>query len=132
MNTRTIRQLLTFATFTAVAAMIPYSAEAHHGWADFDAQAEVTLQGTVTDFHFVNPHSVVEFDVSDEKGGVRRWQGEFASPLELTRKGWTASTLETGAKVTVTGHPVKTGAPALHVMSIRLASGQEFKLGGGR
>jgi hypothetical protein len=103
-------------------------AQAHHGWAEFDEKTEVTYQGTIMAFYFVNPHCVVEFDVKDEKGQTRRWQGEFSSPGELKRKGWTAATLETGEKLTITGHPSRNGALAIHVTSILLSNGREFKL----
>jgi hypothetical protein len=105
---------------------VPRAAEAHHGWAEFDSNSGVTLQGTVTDFHFTNPHCVVDFDVKDEKGQVRKWQGEFASPPELTRKGWTAATLQPGDKLTITGHPAKNGALSIHVTSIQ-SDGKEPK-----
>jgi len=106
---------------------VPSPAEAHHGWAEFDANSNITFQGIVTDFHFTNPHCVVDFDVKDEKGRVRKWQGEFASPPELTRKGWTAATLQPGDKLTIAGHPAKNGSLAIHVTSIQ-ADGKELKL----
>jgi hypothetical protein len=107
--------------------LIPDSASAHHGWAEFDEKAEVTLQGTVTDFHFVNPHCVVEFQVKREKGQFQKWQGEFSNPGVLSRKGWNAASLETGAKITITGHPAHNGVLALHVIRIRSSNG-EIKL----
>ena len=38
---------------------------AHHGLAAFDRTTEITLEGTVTEFHFVNPHCIVDFEVKD-------------------------------------------------------------------
>jgi hypothetical protein len=113
--------------FVLVACLVTLTgvvAEAHHGWAEFDSVSKVTMEGTVVDFHFTNPHCVVEFKALDDKGQARQWQGEFASPVELTRKGWTAATLQPGTKVTIGGHPAKNGAPAIHVTSIRLADGK--------
>ena len=104
--------------------LLPEYAHGHHGWVEFDDSIELTLEGTVTDFHFVNPHCVVEFDVKDEKGVVKRWQGEFSNPGQLSRKGWNAASLRTGEKITVTGHPARKAVPALHVMRIRKASGE--------
>jgi len=118
---------LACAVLVSVICIVPRAAEAHHGWAEFDMNSEVTLQGTVTDFHFTNPHCVVDFDVKDEKGQVRKWQGEFYSPLELGHRGWTAATLQPGDKVAIAGHPAKNGALAMHVTSIQ-ANGNTFKL----
>jgi hypothetical protein len=112
--------------------LMSHAAEAHHGWSEFDTHREVTFEATVTDFHFVNPHCVVEFDVKDEKGQVHKWQGEFSNPSQLSRQGWTAASLEAGDKLTITGNPAKNDAPAIHVARIRMANGQEFKVDGGR
>lgn len=107
--------------------LMPGSAQGHHGWTEFDENAEVTVQGTVTDFHYVNPHCVVEFDVRDETGHIQKWQGEFSNPGVLSRRGWNAASLEAGDKLTITGHPAKNHVPAIHVTRIRLATG-ELKL----
>src|SRR5215472_3678883 len=68
-------------------SLLPLLLWAHHGWAEFDETKEISLNGTVTDFHFVNPHCVVEFDVTGEKGVIWNWQGEFSSPGPMARKG---------------------------------------------
>ena len=91
---------MTNALLTVLAAflLLPHAAEAHHGWLEFDPNHEVTFDGTVTDFHFTNPHCVVEFAVKDEKGQVHKWQGEFSNPAQLSRKGWTAASLQAGLR----------------------------------
>ena len=118
--------------FVAAAFMMPWSLQAHHGWTEFDSGQEITLNGSVTDFHFVNPHCVVEFDAKDSKGQMRRWQGEFSSPGPMTRKGWTAASLQPGDTFTATGNPAKSGVPAIHVLRIRLANGQEISVDSAR
>ena len=119
--------LATFSVFAAGLLLTPGRAEAHHGWTEFDEKAEVTVEGTVTDFHYVNPHCVVEFEVKDETGHVHKWQGEFSNPGVLSRKGWNAASLEAGDKLTLTGHPARNNVPALHVFKIRTSTG-ELKL----
>jgi hypothetical protein len=119
--------LLTFATLTTSFFLMPVTAEGHHGWAEFDENASVTLEGTVTDFHYVNPHCVVEFEVKDQTGHVHKWQGEFSNPGVLSRRGWNAAAREAGQKLTITGHPARDHVSALHVTKIRLATG-ELKL----
>ena len=115
----------TLLTFVAMAGML----FGHHGWAEFDEKAEVTYEGTVTDFHFVNPHCVLEFDVKDEKGQVRKWQGEFSNPGQLRRGGWTPTSLKAGDKVAITGHPARTNTPAIHLTKVRFSDGRELKVG---
>ena len=120
----------TLLIFSLAAGLVlaPRAGDAHHGWVDFDEKANVTVQGTVTAFYFFNPHCVLEFDVPDDKGHLLKWQGEFASKLELSRKGWTAASIEAGQKVTLRGHPAKDGTRAIHITQIRTATG-ELKLG---
>jgi hypothetical protein len=115
--------LLTFAALMMGLLSISGSAEAHHGWTEFDEKAEVTLEGTVTDFHYVNPHCVVEFEAKDGTGHVRKWQGEFSNPGVLSRQGWNAASLEPGDKLTITGHPARDNVLALHVFRIRSLNG---------
>jgi hypothetical protein len=103
---------------------------AHHGWAAFEGEKTITLKGVVTDFHFVNPHSVVEFEVKDAKGAVQAWEGELTSPNHLLSRGWTASSLDEGDGVTITGHPAKNGTHALRITKIVLTNGKTLKVGG--
>ena len=98
---------------------------AHHGLAAFDQTKEVTLKGTVTEFHFVNPHSVVEFEVKDDKEQVQEWKAEMTSPAHL--KGWTATSLEPGNVVTVTGYRAKSGALYLWVTNLSSSNGVELR-----
>ena len=118
---------LTIIPLVAALLSMAGPARGHHGWAEFDEKAEVTFEGIVTDFHFVNPHCVVEFRVKDEKGQIQKWQGEFSSPGVLSRKGWNAASLEAGDQITITGHPAHNGVLALHVTRIRMSNG-EIKL----
>ena len=118
---------LAFVFAPVALLLVARVAQAHHGWVDFDEKTELTIQGTVTAFYFVNPHCVVEFDAPDEKGRVQKWQGEFGSKLELSRLGWNASSLEAGEQLTFIGHPPKDGSRSIHVIKIRKANG-EFKL----
>ena len=124
--------LLTFLAASAGILLMPHAVQAHHGWLEFDSSREVTFDGTVTDFHFTNPHCVVEFDVKDDKGRVLRWQGEFSNPAQLSRKGWTAASLQVGDKITISGNPAKDNARAMHVNRIRMPNGQDLKIEGGR
>lgn len=117
-------------TFLAVAAsflLMPGLASGHHGWAAFESKTTVTFKGAVTDFHFVNPHSVVDFDVTDDQGQVHSWQGELTSAARLATKGWTATTLEAGNEVTITGYRAQSGVRTLRISKI-ISNGVELKI----
>ena len=51
------------------AALFVAPAGAHHSFAMFDATKNVTLQGTVKEFEWTNPHSWLRVNVTDEKTG---------------------------------------------------------------
>lgn len=104
------------------------SAAAHHGYAAFDTSAEITLKGTVTDFHFVNPHCVIEFDVTGADGQAQNWKAELTSANHLAPKGWSESTIQEGEEISITGYRAKNGAPSLWVTKLHLANGQELNI----
>src|ERR1017187_3977052 len=57
---------------------------AHHSFAaEFDGTKPVTLKGKVTEFEWVNPHSWVHVDVTDDKGNTVNWACETAPPNML-------------------------------------------------
>ena len=98
---------------------------AHHGLAAFDQTNKVTLKGTVTEFHFLTPHAVVEFEVKDDKGLVQKWHAEMTSPGHL--KGWTATSLEPGNVVTITGYRAKSGSLYLWVTDLSSSNGVKLR-----
>jgi hypothetical protein len=108
--------------------MIAGLAEAHHGYAAFDTKSQITFKGIVSDFHWTNPHCIVDFDVQDDTGKVRAWHGELTSPSHLAPKGWSASTLESGDKITITGYPGKNNVPSIWITQILLPDGRELKV----
>jgi len=125
--------LLSFYALPAVLLLSPVSASAHHGWAAFASEpgSQITLKGIVKEFHFVNPHSVVELVVKDDKGQIQVWEGELTSKNNLAPRGWTAISLEKGEEITITGYPARNGSRAMRITRIVLSSGKELKIEGG-
>jgi len=95
--------------------MFSGSVSAHHGDADRYNEDAVIVTGTIVQVQFVNPHAIIVFDVA-EGGKTTRWQAELGGPQQLARQfGWTARTLKTGDKVTLTGRRAKSGAPYMNL-----------------
>jgi hypothetical protein len=90
-------------------------AVAHHGTgASYDLSKPITLQGTVTEFHYANPHPQLFFDVTNAKGEVVHWSGEFyPNPSQLQQGGWgkrrSEAALAPGTKITITLAPSRAG-----------------------
>jgi hypothetical protein len=89
-----------------------------------------TVKGTVTDFQFVNPHTLILFDVQNDKGVIEHWQAEATSPNHLFRTGWSKTMVKPGEQITVTGYRAKNGSNILRFQKMVLANGQEIKEGG--
>jgi len=101
---------------------------AHHGAGLFDPGETVTVVGTVTQFHFVNPHVLVYITVTGEDGKEIEWAGELTSPNRLARSGsadvkWHKDILRVGDRITMTGNPARNGAPAMDITKIVDANG---------
>ena len=101
---------------------------AHHGNVAYDTSKAVLLQGaTVTKFVWANPHTVIQFDVKDDKGAVVHWAGEAGSPSALRLLGWSQSSLQPGDTITVYIYAAKSGQPVGRLNKIVLADGTQLK-----
>jgi len=100
--------------------------DAHHGAASFDTTKELTLQGTVTEWIWANPHCFLKFDAKDDTGTVRNWVVETGNPTDISRSGYARLSFKPGDAVTVTLQPVKSGAPVGRIRSVLLANGQKL------
>lgn len=80
---------------------------AHHNPKPMYESNTISLMGTVTEYEWANPHSIISVAVMNGKGGVDEWHAEFLPPSEMTRAGWTKETLKRGDRVTMIGRPGK-------------------------
>ena len=125
-----MKKLTSLFAGVAGCLLLSISLWAHHGQAGYDTTGTVTVNGTLTDFKFVNPHSIVSIDVKSEQGATEGWQGELTSPNHLIRAGWEATTLKPGDKVTMSGYRAKSGANSMWITKISV-NGEELKMGAG-
>jgi hypothetical protein len=105
------------------------SLAAHHSPVLFDRTVRKTLVGTVVEFAWTNPHSSIQLDVPNDRGGTERWGVELGSPNSMVKSGWKSTTLKPGDKVTVVVNPLKSGEPGGIFVSLTLADGRQL---GGR
>jgi Family of unknown function (DUF6152) len=103
------------------------AAQAHHSQAMFDPNKLVMLQGTVSSFSYLNPHSWIGITGSvDGKGPDERWDIEAVAPGAMARLGINANTLKPGDKVTVAIRPLRDGRRAGSMIYIMTADGKTF------
>jgi len=115
------------ALFALCSAMLAW---AHHGSAvSYDLAKKVTMEGTITDFKYINPHPALFWDVKDDKGNITHWTGEIAPNVaQLQQEGWgrrrSEAALASGTKVTITLSPSRAGGPVGLIQKIENAAGE--------
>jgi hypothetical protein len=97
---------------------------AHHGAAAYDMAETRTLEATIVEFRWINPHALIEFDAAAEEGSIRRWTAETAGLTILLRAGWTKSTLARGMHVTIAGHPAHNDSATMILDRVILPDGR--------
>src|SRR5262249_53488257 len=104
---------------------------AHHAFAaEFDEKQPVKLQGTVTRWETVNPHSWIYLDVKNADGSVTKWMVEGGSPNSLYRNGFTKDSLPAGTEITVEGYQAKDRSNRAVGANLRFADGRRLFMGG--
>jgi hypothetical protein len=103
---------------------------AHHSGALWDQTRKLTLQGTVKQFQWINPHCFIQLLVpvagsAGSRADQQEWSIEMASPYQVLTGGWKPGTLKPGDKIAVTVHPARDGTLAGNFVS---AVGLEGKL----
>jgi Family of unknown function (DUF6152) len=116
---------LLLAIFLAAAGT---SVPAHHSAAMFDMSKTFTVQGTVKEFQYTNPHSWLQVLVVSPDGKTVEWGFETEGPSTLLRVGIKAKTFLPGDKVTIVAHPMRDGRPAGSWISATKADGTVFNL----
>ena len=109
-------------SFAALFALAPLWA--HHGEANYDTDKVVSVKGTVSDFEFINPHTLITVDVKNDKGQIEKWACEARSPGMLVRVGrWDKDTIKAGDVITVFGYRAKNGSTVMRLQKLTLADG---------
>jgi hypothetical protein len=110
-----------------IVAMSAIPAIAHHSFAMFDAEKVMTLDGTVKDFQWTNPHSWILMMVDDpQSGGAKQWAIEMGGPAGLARQGWRPKTLTPGMQIKAVIHPLRDGGAGGQFMAVTLPDGKQF------
>ncbi len=103
---------------------------AHHAFsAEFDADRPMQLQGTVTKTEWINPHSWIHIDVTDENGTVESWAIECGAPNALIRRGLNKNSIPAGTELVVDGYGAKDGSNTANARDITLPDGSQFYVG---
>ena len=98
---------------------------AHHGFAAYSDE-RVTVQATITEYRFVNPHVQLYFDIENKAGQIEHWQGELTSPNKLARAGWTKATFKPGDRLQISGEVAKNGGHSIRIREVVTENGESL------
>ena len=119
---------ITFLGIAGTVLMLAGPAFAHHSFAMFDYNKEVTIVGEVKVLEWTNPHIHLLVNVANGSGGVVEWDVEGGTPGNLRRIGWSKDVVKTGEKISVVIRPMKNGTNGGQL--IRATRGNGTAIGG--
>ena len=103
-KSKILSAVISGAALLGAVASVP--ASAHHSFpATYIVDQQVTIEGTVVQFLFRNPHSFVHVMAPDKNGVMQRWAVEWGAGGALGDAGVKHDSLKPGDKVKNTGNP---------------------------
>jgi len=112
-----------------IALLLPTAALAHHSISGvYDSGRQITIDGRVVEFQFVNPHPVLIVAASRAEAGEGPWRLEMDNRYELADIGVTAKTFKPGEHVVVSGSAARDESHSLYLMKLdRPADGLRYE-----
>ena len=103
-----LSSLAAFAVTSALLAALAVPVAAHHSFNTFfDMSKTVAIEGVVTSFRLVSPHSEMMVDVPDAAGKPVPWRiTARTGAVNAKREGWKAEDF-VGKRVKVEGNPTR-------------------------
>ena len=98
------------AALAAVAAGMTFPAAGHHSHGNYQMTEYTHLTGTVRELHWINPHTWIYLEVTDENGESAVWALESASAAGLIRVGVERDEVKVGDTVSVRCHQLRDGS----------------------
>jgi hypothetical protein len=107
----------------------PIAALAHHSISGvYDSSRQVTIDGRVVEFQFVNPHPVLIVAPPSADSADSPWRLEMDNRYELADIGVTAKTFKPGERVIATGSAARDESRSLYLMKLdRPADGLRYE-----
>lgn len=93
----------------AAGVLLAATAHGHHSDAALDMKRVVTVEGTVREFSWRNPHAYFVVATSGAGGEAGEWTVQLPSTITMARQGWTRDSLRPGDRVSVDLHPARDG-----------------------
>ncbi len=110
--------------------MFPYESDAHHSVpVNHDMTKDIEVTGVIVKTKWVNPHSVITLEVTNDDGEVENWLVVMNAHNTIRRLGkklgWSVDEFVVGETLTAGGWPGRDGN-ALYFRRATLASGKKI------
>ena len=128
-NQKMIR-LQAAAAAMALLLVVAVPVNAHHAFgAEFDPNRPLVLKGPVVRVEWVNPHTWIHLEVTDDSGNKEVWMVEGGTPNSLLRRGLKRDTIKIGQIVVVDGYQAKDRSNRANGRDVTFEDGRKFFLG---
>src|ERR1043165_7421597 len=95
---------------------------AHHSLSGlYDTGQQITIDGVIREFHFVNPHPYITIEI-ERSGKKQQWKLEMDNRFELEQIGVAGNTFKAGDRVVVSGSPGRDQSPTLYARRLDRSS----------
>jgi hypothetical protein len=95
----------------------------HHSDAGLEMNSVVSLEGTVVEYRWRNPHVYITIDSSDDSGSTIEWNLQAGAIALMSRMGWTRDSIAVGESISVEVHPARDGRPYGFLTSVTKQDG---------
>ena len=117
-------------TLTGLIAVLTGQAMAHHAFsAEFDPNRPVLLRGPIVRVEWVNPHTWIHLEVTNEDGSKQVWMVEGGTPNTLLRRGLSRDTITPGTYIVVDGYQSKDRSARANGRDVTFEDGRKFFMG---
>ena len=126
-----MRKMIGFAVAGAAVALIAsMPVLAHHAFsAEFDANAPISLKGTVVKTEWINPHAWIHMEHKTANGKPELWMVEGGTPNTLQRNGISRDSIKVGTEIVVAGYRAKDGRMRANGRDITFPDGRTLFMG---
>ena len=125
-----VKKALTLLTVTVLLGAFPLAGNTHHSVpVNFDMKSDVEVHGVIVKTKWVNPHSQITLEITNEAGEKQIFLVEMNARNTIQRLGrklgWSTDDFVVGEEITVGGWPSRHN-DSVYFRRATLASGKEI------